>query len=57
MMAGRVDTVRAIAKRERVTDRYVSQLIELAFVDPRIVQEALAGPHDCDFDDEIGFQN
>jgi hypothetical protein len=43
LIAGRVDTVRTIAKRERVTDRYVSQLIELAFVDPRIVQEALAG--------------
>ena len=43
LATGRVDTVTAIAKRERVTDRYVSQLIELAFTDPRIVQRALAG--------------
>ena len=43
LATGRVDTVTAIAKRERVTDRYVSQLIELAFIDPRIVQRALAG--------------
>ena len=43
MATGGDDTVTAIAKRERVTDRYVSQLIELALVDPRIVQRALAG--------------
>ena len=43
LATGRVDTVRTIAKRERVTDRYVSQLVELAFIDPRIVQRALAG--------------
>ena len=43
MATGGADTVTAIAKRERVTDRYVSQLIELAFIDPRIVQRALAG--------------
>jgi DNA invertase Pin-like site-specific DNA recombinase len=40
---GRAETVTAIAKRERVTDRYVSQLVELAFIDPRIVQQILAG--------------
>jgi DNA invertase Pin-like site-specific DNA recombinase len=43
LATGRTDTVTAIAKRERVTDRYVSQLIELAFIDPRIVERALAG--------------
>jgi site-specific DNA recombinase len=43
LATGRVSTVTAIAKRERVTDRYVSQLVELAFVDPRVVQRALAG--------------
>jgi DNA invertase Pin-like site-specific DNA recombinase len=43
LTTGHVETVRAIAKRERVTDRYVSQLMELAFIDPRIVQRALAG--------------
>jgi DNA invertase Pin-like site-specific DNA recombinase len=40
---GRADTVAAIAKREKVTDRYVSQLIELAFLSPRIVEGALRG--------------
>jgi site-specific DNA recombinase len=35
--------VKAIAKRDGVTDRYVSQLIELAFLSPRIVEEALSG--------------
>jgi hypothetical protein len=43
LTTGRTDTVTAIAKRERVTDRYVSQLVELAFVDPGVVQQALAG--------------
>ena len=43
LATGRADTVTAIAKRERVTDRYVSQLIELAFINPRIVERALAG--------------
>ena len=43
LATGRADTVTAIAKRERVTDRYVSQLVELAFIDPRIVQRVLAG--------------
>ena len=43
LATGRADTVMAIAKRERVTDRYVSQLVDLAFIDPRIVQRTLAG--------------
>ena len=33
----------AIAGRERVTDRYVSQMIELAFLSPHIVEVALTG--------------
>jgi hypothetical protein len=40
---GGANTVTAIAKRERVTDRYVSRLVELAFIDPRIIQRVLAG--------------
>jgi DNA invertase Pin-like site-specific DNA recombinase len=40
---GRVETVSAIAKRERVTDRYVSRMIELAFLSPRIVEAAVSG--------------
>jgi len=43
LATGRAETITVIAKRERVTDRYVSQLVELAFVDPRIVQETIAG--------------
>ena len=43
MATGSADTVTAIANRERVTDRYVSRLVELAFIDPRIIQRALAG--------------
>ncbi|MGB9367325.1 MAG: recombinase family protein [Xanthobacteraceae bacterium] len=43
MATGGADTVTAIAKRERVTDRYVSRLVELAFIDPRIIQRVLAG--------------
>lgn len=39
-------TVTAIARRERVTDRYVSQMIDLAFLSPRIVQKALNGSRD-----------
>ena len=33
----------AIAARERVSDRYVSQMIELAFLSPPIVEAALTG--------------
>ena len=40
------DTVTAIAKRGHVTDRYVSQLIERAFLSPRIVEKALNGSQD-----------
>ena len=43
MATGGADTVTAIAKRERVTDRYVSRLVELAFINPRIAQRVLAG--------------
>ena len=40
---GRAESVAAIAKREGVTDRYVSQLIDLAFLSPRIVEQSLKG--------------
>jgi hypothetical protein len=43
MATGGADTITAIAKRERVTDRYVSRLVELAFIDPCIIQRVLAG--------------
>lgn len=43
LATGRADTVTAIARREHVTDRYVSQLVELALLSPRIVERALDG--------------
>jgi hypothetical protein len=43
LATGRAETVAAIAKREGVTDRYVSQLIQLAFLSPAIVEDALRG--------------
>jgi hypothetical protein len=43
LATSRIDTVKAIADRDGVTDRYVSQLIELAFLSPRIVEKALGG--------------
>ena len=41
LATGRANTVTAIAKRDGVSDRYVSQLIELAFLGPRIVEKTL----------------
>ncbi len=43
LATGRVDTVKAIAKRDGVTDRYISQMVELAFLSPQIVGKALGG--------------
>ena len=43
LATGRAETVTAIAKREGVTDRYVSQLIDLAFLSPDIVEASLSG--------------
>jgi site-specific DNA recombinase len=40
---GRSESAAAIAKREGVTDRYVSQLIDLALLSPRIVEQSLNG--------------
>jgi hypothetical protein len=38
-----VATITEIARREKVTDRYVSSLIKLAFLSPELVQAALEG--------------
>jgi hypothetical protein len=43
LACGRGDTIKSIARHERVTDRYVSRMIELAFLSPRIVEAALSG--------------
>jgi hypothetical protein len=46
LATGRAETVTAIAKRERATDRYVSQIVDLAFLSPGIVEKALNGSRD-----------
>lgn len=46
LATGRIETVKAIAKRERVTDRYVSQMIDLAFLSPRIVEKVISSGRD-----------
>ena len=46
LATGQAETVTTIAKRERVTDRYVSQMIELSFLSPRILEKALNGSRD-----------
>jgi hypothetical protein len=43
LATGQVRTVTEIARCEGVTDRYVSCLIKLAFLSPRIVEQVLAG--------------
>ena len=43
LAAGRADTVTTIAKREGVTDRYVSHLVDLAFLSPDLVEASLDG--------------
>jgi hypothetical protein len=43
LVCGRDETIKSIAKRDRVTDRYVSRMIELSFLSPRIVEMALTG--------------
>jgi site-specific DNA recombinase len=44
LLAGRVESVAAIAKREQVLPHYVRRLTRLAFLSPKIV-EAIAGGH------------
>jgi site-specific DNA recombinase len=43
LSSGNGDTIESIARRERVTGRYVSRMIELAFLSARIVEEVLSG--------------
>lgn len=41
LATGRIATVTAIVRREGVTDRYVSQMLDLTFLSPRIVEKVL----------------
>jgi hypothetical protein len=43
LASGEVATIAEIARREKVTDRYVSSLLKLAFLSPEIVQAAMNG--------------
>jgi hypothetical protein len=43
LASGEATTITEIALREKVTDRYVSSLIKLAFLSPELVQAALEG--------------
>ncbi len=43
LSSGNGDTIESIAQRERVTGRYVSRMIELAFLSPEIVEGVLSG--------------
>jgi hypothetical protein len=43
LASGEVATISEIARRENVTDRYVSVLLKLAFLSPELVQAAVEG--------------
>ena len=43
LMAGEVDTIRALARRENIADRYVRKLLPLALLSPNIVRVVLEG--------------
>jgi len=45
LASGRAESLLAIAKAEGVTDRYVGQLIPLAFLAPDIAEKILSGTH------------
>lgn len=40
---GNGDLIESIARREQMTGRYVSRMIELAFLSPEIVERVLSG--------------
>jgi site-specific DNA recombinase len=48
LATGRAESVRAIARREGVTPRYVSRLLELAFLPPKLVEAILADTQPAD---------
>jgi hypothetical protein len=43
LVSGRVESVRELAKREGVTDRYISRQVALAFMAPKFVEAVVAG--------------
>lgn len=48
LVSGRAASVSEIARREGLTPRYVSRLLELAFLPPRLVEAILAGTQPVD---------
>lgn len=52
LASGHVGSLLEIAKAERVTDRYVGQLIPLAFLAPQLISNILSGTHPVDITTE-----
>jgi hypothetical protein len=48
LATGRAKSIRGIAEKEGVTDRFVSHLMPLAFLAPDIVEAILAGTQPAD---------
>ena len=57
LVAGRTSTVKAIADREGFTDRYVTRLLDLAFLPPALVEDILDGLQPVDMTVEKLGQN
>ncbi len=49
LVSGRARSLRKIAKKEGFSDRYVSNLMPLAFLSPEIVETILAGTQPVEF--------
>lgn len=45
LTSGRYDSLNSIAKEEKISSSYVTRLINLAFLDPAIIQRILRGDH------------
>ena len=43
LLGGEIPSIRAIARRERITHRYVRDLLPLAFLSPRVVESIVGG--------------
>ena len=48
LVAGRASTIKQIADREGLTDRYVTRLLDLAFLPPALVEDILDGRQPAD---------
>tara|TARA_R110000772_G_scaffold38016_9_gene89940 strand:+ start:1448 stop:3049 length:1602 start_codon:yes stop_codon:yes gene_type:complete len=46
LVNGEVDSVKSLAEQEKITSRYVSRLLPLAFLSPQLIEDILAGKQD-----------